>query len=157
MLSGYNFVTRKSSGNHQADDNENGTTPHRLSRISVVSELGRKAGEKLPRIGRRRPRPDPRAPPSEIALLLPSQLASKPGLPHPSRGWGETRSITANGVLPALRPPRQIFSCPLSVSVSSQHLFNRAKSARTLPRWFTMSRGRLYKHSAVAITLGTLP
>jgi hypothetical protein len=56
----------------------------------------------------------------------------------------------------ALLPPRQIFSCPLSVSVCFQHRFDRAKSARTLPQWFTMSGDRLYKHSAVSITLGTM-
>jgi hypothetical protein len=37
---------------------------------------GKKAGEKTPRLDRRRPRLDPRAPPSEILLLLPLQLAS---------------------------------------------------------------------------------
>jgi hypothetical protein len=53
-------------------------------------------------------------------------------------------------------PPRQIFSCPLSVSVRFQHLSDRVKSARTLPQWVTLLGGRLYKKSAVAITLGTL-
>jgi hypothetical protein len=83
----------------------------------VLPELGGKAGENPPRIGRRRPRPDPRAPPSEISLLLPSHLASYRRLPYPSGGWGERKSIVANGVWLALRPPPQIFSCPMSVSV----------------------------------------
>jgi hypothetical protein len=44
-----------------------------------------------------------------------------------------------------LPPSRQIFSCPLSVSVCFQHLSDRARPVRTLPQWFTVSRGRLYK------------
>jgi hypothetical protein len=42
----------------------------------VTPVLGGKAGEKPPRTSCRRSRPDPRATPSEISLLLPSHLAS---------------------------------------------------------------------------------
>jgi hypothetical protein len=44
----------------------------------------------------------------------------------------------------------------MSVSVCFQDLYDRAKSARTLPQWFALLGGRLYKQSAIAITLGTL-
>jgi hypothetical protein len=70
------------------------------------------------------------------------------------------RCSSRHSSLPSLdfpTPPRHNVSCPMSVSVCFQHLFDRAKFARTLPQWFTLLRCRLYKQSAVAITLGTVP
>jgi hypothetical protein len=62
-------------------------------------------------------------------------------------------SIVVNGVWLALPPLHKISSCPMSISVHVQHLSDRAESARTLPKWFTMSRRRLYQQSAIAKNL----